>query len=97
MVRRRAFPEQAISIYKALGYDFISLSEHNVFADQSANWRTVEEKPKDGRLRWRTIFDAYMKEFGNEAETRTVDDKTQVRLKTYDEMRSRFEERASSC
>ncbi|HRT30504.1 MAG TPA: hypothetical protein P5527_11985 [Kiritimatiellia bacterium] len=89
----RAFPEQAISIYKALGYDFISLSEHNVFADQSANWRTVEEKPKG----WppqvgRTIFDAYMKEFGNEAETRTVDDKTQVRLKTYDEMRSRFEE-----
>lgn len=89
----RAFPEQAVSIYKQHGYDFIGLSDHNVFADHPANWQTVEENPKG----WppqvgRQIFDAYIKEFGSEAETRTVEGKTQVRLKTYGEMRSRFEE-----
>ena len=31
----RAFPEQAISMYKERGYDFISLSDHNIFASGS--------------------------------------------------------------
>lgn len=89
----RAFPEQAVSIYKQLGYDFIGLSDHNVFADQADCWRTVEDHPKG----WppqvgRPLFDAYSKAFGSEAETRTFEGKTQVRLKTYGEMRSRFEE-----
>ena len=89
----RAFPEQAVSIYKQLGYDFIGLSDHNVFADQADCWRTVEDHPKG----WppqvgRPLFDAYSKAFGSEAETRTFEGETQVRLKTYGEMRSRFEE-----
>ena len=88
----RALPEQAIDTYKRLGYDFIGLSDHNVFADDAACWRAVEDKEKG----WppvvtRPIFDAYMKAFGAEAETRTVAGKTQVRLKTYEEMRRRFE------
>lgn len=89
----RAFPEQAIDIYKKLGYDFIALSEHNLFADDPNAWRTVEEKEGG----WppavsRPIFDAYVKDFGNEVETREEGRKTQVRLKTYGEMRKRFEE-----
>ncbi|HON48916.1 MAG TPA: hypothetical protein PLZ60_14315 [Kiritimatiellia bacterium] len=89
----RAFPEQAVSIYKNKGYDFIGLSDHNLFADKTDNWRTVENKPKG----WppqvgREYFEAYMKEFGSEAETRTVDGRTQVRLKTYNEIRKRFEQ-----
>jgi len=89
----RAFPEQAVSIYKALGYDFLALSDHNVFADDRERWMPVVEQSKG----WppqvsKTIFDSYMKEFGQEAETRTRDNKTEVRIKTYEEMRRRFEE-----
>lgn len=89
----RAFPEQAIDIYKKLGYDFIGLSDHNVFADRADNWRVVEEKESG----WPPavtppIFDAYVKDFGAEVETRQEGGKTLVRLKTYDEMRKRFDE-----
>ena len=93
MVGRTRLSGQAFSIYKQLGYDFIGLSDHNVFADQADCWRTVEDHPKG----WppqvgRPLFDAYSKAFGSEAETRTFEGETQVRLKTYGEMRSRFEE-----
>jgi len=50
--------------------------------DKEKGWPPVVTRP---------IFDAYMKAFGAEAETRTVAGKTQVRLKTYEEMRRRFE------
>ncbi len=89
----RAFPEQAIEIYKNLGYDFISLSEHNIFADNPQAWKTVEEQ-EDG---WppavtRPFFDVYKADYGAEVETREENGKTQVRLKTYAEMCRRFEE-----
>lgn len=89
----RAFPEQAVGIYKNLGYDFIALSDHNVFADDPNVWRTVEEKESG----WppvvsRDLFEAYVKDYGQEAETREEGGKTQVRLKTFEEMRKRFEE-----
>ena len=89
----RAFPEQAIDIYKKLGYDFIALSDHNVFADDPNVWRAVEEKESG----WPPVvtppvFDAYLKDFGQEVETKQENGKTLVRLKTYEEMRKRFEE-----
>lgn len=89
----RAFPEQAIDIYKRLGYDFLSVSDHNVFAEDRNVWRPVEDKEKG----WppvvsRTLYDAYVKEFGNEVETRQENGKTRVRLKTHDEMVRRFGE-----
>ncbi len=90
----RAFPEQAINIYKQLGYDFISLTDHNLFATDTSFWKNVEEKEKG----WPPsvtppVFDAYKAEFGDEVETRAVDGKTQVRLKTYEEMRTKFDEK----
>ena len=89
----RIFPEQAIDSYKRLGYDFIGLSDHNVFASDAAQWRTVEEK--EGK--WppavtRPVYDAYLHAFGSEAETRKDGDKLSVRLKTYAEMQRRFDE-----
>ncbi|HPK37760.1 MAG TPA: hypothetical protein PLH01_05720 [Kiritimatiellia bacterium] len=89
----RAFPEQAIALYKQLGYDFISVSDHNVFAEDRNVWRSVEDKGKG----WppvvtRTLYDAYVKEFGSEVETRQENGKTWVRLKTHDEMVRRFGE-----
>ncbi|MDD2456419.1 MAG: hypothetical protein PHG96_07265 [Kiritimatiellae bacterium] len=88
-----ALPEQAIGMYKNLGYDFLALTDHNVFADDRGRWMPVVEQTKG----WppqvsKAIFESYVREFGQEAETRTRDGKTEVRLKTYAEMRRRFEE-----
>jgi len=92
----RVFPEQAVDIYKnTLGYDFLALSEHNTFADRQDLWRPVLEKegkwPPDVT---QPYFDAYMKSsFGKAAETRTAaDGRTEVRLRTYDEVRRMFDE-----
>ncbi len=89
----RAFPEQAVDSYKKLGYDFLGVSDHNVFADDPAHWRPVLEKegkwPPDVT---RPLFDAYRKAFGGEAETRQTGGQTEVRLKTYAEMQERFAE-----
>lgn len=88
----RAFPEQAISLYKELGYDFIALTDHNVFADETAHWRPVLEKegkwPPDVTLPY---HEAYLQAYGGEAETREANGKAEVRLKTYAEMQKRFD------
>lgn len=88
----RAFPEQAVDIYKELGYNFLALSEHNVFADNPNLWKTVEKEettwPPEVTL---PVFDAYLRDYAHEAETRQSGGKTQVRLKSYDEMRKRSE------
>lgn len=89
----RAFPEQAVDIYKRLGYDFISLSDHNIFADDPDHWKTVETKGGGWPPVVTTpVFDAYRTSFGPEVETRSQDGKTAVRVKTFEEMRRRFEE-----
>jgi hypothetical protein len=89
----RIFPEQAVDIYKKLGYDFLGMSDHNVFADDLNHWKTVEEK--EGK--WppavtHPLFDAYVQAFGKEVETRKEGDKTAVRIKTYAEMQAKFQE-----
>ena len=89
----RVFPEQAVDIYKKLGYDFLALSDHNLFASDANGWRTVADK----ETKWppavtRPIFDAYAQAFGKEADIRQENGKTSVRLKTYEEMRKRFDE-----
>ena len=89
----RAFPEQAIDIYKKLGYDFLGVSDHNLFAADANGWRTVADK----ETKWppavtRPLFDAYMQAFGKEADVRQENGQTLVRLKTYDEMQKRFGE-----
>ena len=92
----RAFPEQAVDLYKnRLGYDFLALSEHNVFADDAGHWKPVLEKegkwPPDVT---KPYFDAYRASAsGKEAPTRTASDgRAEVRLRTYDEVRNMFEE-----
>ena len=90
------FPEQAVDLYKnTLGYDFLAMSEHNVFADNADSWKPVAEK----QTKWppeviKTIFDRYMQSAaGKEAQTRTAaDGTTEVRLKTYDEVKRMFDE-----
>jgi hypothetical protein len=89
----RVFPEQAIDIYKRLGYDFLGVSDHNLFQDDPDHWKAVEEKEgKWPPVVTRPVFDAYVKAFGQEAEVRQESGKSQVRIKTYGEMRTRFDE-----
>ena len=89
----RAFPEQAVDAYKSLGYDFLALTDHNTFASDPNHWRTVEKEEQG----WppsvsQPIFDAYVRDYGKEVETRQEGGKTLVRLKTHEEIRKRTEE-----
>lgn len=90
----RGFPEQAIEAYKQRGYHFMCLSEHNRFADDPAQWREVA--PEEGT--WppqvtEEIFDAYVSTFGTGwVDSRTDGSVTSVRLKTYAEVKAKFED-----
>lgn len=89
----RGFPEQAVDAYRERGFDFMCLSEHNRFADDPDHWREVV--PEEGT--WppnvtETMFDACLERFGSEWVERKVDGAvTSVRLKTYMEIKEKFE------
>lgn len=92
----RCFPEIAVDIYKnQLGYDFLALSDHNVFADQHDVWRKVVEVSKG----WppavsKDQLDIYLKSaYGKQAQTRTdVNGETEVRLRPFFETKKLFDE-----
>lgn len=90
----RAFPEQVVAAYKGRGYDFLCMTEHNRFADDPDKWREVMQEEGG----WppeisNAVLDAYFDEFGaNWVETRRDGQKCAVRLKTYDEIKRKFEE-----
>ena len=89
----RGFPEQAIDIYKKLGYEFLALSDHNVFADNQERWKPVEARePNLSLIISQEIMNTYSGAFGNEVETRQEDGKTLVRLKTCREMQRKFDQ-----
>ncbi len=74
--------------YKEHGYDFLCFTDHNVLPSASDHWVSVDRNgsgPKAlGKLK--------SKFPGNWVETRTVGGKTEVRLKTLAEVRSRLEQ-----
>lgn len=90
----RGFPEQAVDAYKQRGYDFLSLTEHNRFAEDPNFWREVVKDEGS----WppnvsQSMFDTYVQEVGKDlVETKTNGSITSVRLKTYSEVKAKFEE-----
>ena len=44
----RALPEQAVAAYKAAGYDFIAISDHNRFQDDPDRWVPVGDGTETG-------------------------------------------------
>lgn len=89
----RIFPEQAIDLYKKLCYDFLGVSDHNQFQSDPNQWKEVAEKEgKWPPVVTKPLFDAYLKEYGQEVETRQENGKTLVRLKTCAEMQRAFDE-----
>jgi hypothetical protein len=71
--------------YREHDYDFLSFTDHNVLS-ASQRWIDVE-KNKGGRK----AFDELKKQFPEKwVDERTVSDRQQVRLKTFDEVKSRI-------
>ena len=78
----RAFPEEAIMWYKSRGYDFIGLSDHNVFQDNKDKWVTVKEDAAE----------RYLKAFPNAQMRTDAKGCKQFRLKTFEELCASFNE-----
>lgn len=81
------FPEMIMDWYKSKGYDFVALTDHNILA-QGEKWIVVRK----GRI-YEEAFDKYLAKFGEDWVTFKRDTgRIQVRLKTYNEYRQRFED-----
>ena len=83
-----AFPEQAIQFYRETGYNFLGLSDHNVYAEG----RRVKKVGKGkGRVN-QDIFNAYRRAFPQSAQSETAADGTvEAVVQTYAKMREIFE------
>ena len=77
------FPEMIIQWYKDNDYQFIALSDHNTIAD-SEFWYEIRER----ELKNKTL-EKYQNRFGDWVETKTNSGKTLVRVKTFEEFRSK--------
>ncbi|NEU10125.1 histidinol-phosphatase [Flavihumibacter sp. R14] len=83
------FPEMIIDWYKSNGYDFISLSDHNILAD-SEKWVKLPKHPFRQKG-FRDYLEKYGKEWVNyKTDTAGI---ISVRLKTLAEYRPLFEEK----
>jgi hypothetical protein len=79
------YPEMVADWYRRHGYDFLSITDHNVLSD-AERWVDESAKTEKG-------LEKYIRRFGHEwVERREVDGKKQVRLKPLREFRSLLEE-----
>jgi len=99
-----AFPEEAVAWYKSHGYNFLGLSDHNLFQSDTDRWTTIigddepfvrPENKGDINYRYypcvaRRYFEMYRKAFPD-APTRTdASGRFQTRLGTFGELSARF-------
>nr|WP_293835006.1 histidinol-phosphatase [uncultured Arsenicibacter sp.] len=82
------YPEMIMNWYKANGYHFVSLSDHNVL-QEGEKWITVPHQ-KDRRL----VFERYLQTFGPDWVTyrKGPNDTLKVRLKNLSDYRGHFDE-----
>lgn len=82
------YPEMIMDWYKANGYQFVGLSDHNILQDVE-KWVNVPHQPDRRRT-----FDRYLRTFGPDWVTykRGANDSLKVRLKKLEEYRNYFEE-----
>ena len=82
------YPEMVTEWYKKRGYHFLALSDHNVLLE-GEKWISITNS-KGGEA----AFKKYLARFGEQWVTRrTLNGTNEVRLKTLEEFRGRFEER----
>ncbi len=82
------YPEMIMNWYKANGYQFVGLSDHNIL-QEGEKWITVPRQ-KDRRL----VFERYLQTFGPDWVTyrKGANDTLKVRLKNLSDYRGHFEE-----
>ncbi|KXK25943.1 MAG: PHP domain-containing protein [Bacteroidetes bacterium OLB12] len=80
------FPEMVLDWYKTNGYDFVALSDHNTLATDE-KWKVIARSPL-----YEESFKKYLEKFGAEWVTYKTDTgRTQVKLKTFSEYKSKME------
>jgi len=86
------FPEMISDWYVRNGYQFLGISDHNILA-RGDRWMSEEAIEKKRRGIGRRVTDKYRARFGEEwVETRIGEDgKPEIRLRTFEEYRSKFE------
>jgi len=81
------YPEMVAEWYKQNGYNFLTLSDHNVLS-QGRRWVDIDKRHLEA-----DIHKKYLDRFGAEwVQTRQLKDKKQVRLKPLNEFRHLLEE-----
>lgn len=100
----KAFPEEAVMWYKSRGYNFLGLSDHNLFQDDPDRWvGIIGDDEKDVMPEWaknlphrycynakRRYFNDYIKAFPDAVTRIGADGKTEARLSTFAELSARF-------
>jgi len=80
------FPEMIMDWYKSHGYNFLSLSDHNILA-RGEYWLDINDSLRN------VVFNKYLDRYGPEwVEYEQVSDTTRVRLKTFQEYQPLFQE-----
>ncbi|MGB1131343.1 MAG: PHP domain-containing protein [Haloferula sp.] len=86
------FPEMIARFYRENGYHFLVLTDHNVLS-RGEKWMSVKEVEKRRRIPTHSTLEKYVTSFGQEwVELRGKDDQQEVRLKTLEEIRPKFEQ-----
>lgn len=87
------YPDMIVAWYKEQGYDFLALSDHNVLS-RGERWMKVADVEKRRQVKEGVPTTAkYVARFGAEwVERRGEGDTEEVRLKTLEEIRPKFEE-----
>ena len=88
------FPEEAVSLYRDAGYNFVCLSDHNGAQSDKARYREISEKGK--RMVRPSSLERFQKRYPNypvEIQKKMVDgvEKEFVRLKTFQEFKKLVE------
>lgn len=85
-----AFPEMVVDYFKSHGYDFFSLTDHNVLmqGDRWVNLAAPRRRPISTK-----VVDECRKRFGEDwVQLRGEGAKREIRLKTFEEIKARMEE-----
>ncbi len=85
-----AAPELVAEWYVEHDYDFLVLSDHNILSN-TQKWFPIIDAP-NSRLTTERVDDLIARYGADHVETREVDGKREMRLRTLDELRARYEQ-----
>src|SRR6478609_9180140 len=82
------FPEMVMDWYKTHGYQFVSLSDHNLLA-RGEKWKLISKSKT-----FKKGFENYLAKYGDQWVTYRIDTgRVRVKLKTYAEYKPLFEDK----